>query len=191
MHPVLRAIITHFMMGYDHYFVDGNGRTARALFYWVALKNGLWLLEFVAISRILRDAPAQYARAYLYTETDDGDATYFVVHQLGVIQRSIDDLHAYLERKTREIQQARELAEGLNLNHRQLAVIEGCLKDAGLRITARSHATSHAVTLATSRSDLRRLASLGLLVSSLEGRSEVWRPVPGFISVVESVRRQR
>ncbi|WP_340120785.1 Fic family protein [Methylobacter svalbardensis] len=32
IHPVIRAIILHFMIGYDHPFVDGNGRTARALY---------------------------------------------------------------------------------------------------------------------------------------------------------------
>ncbi|MHB8920617.1 MAG: Fic family protein [Halothiobacillus sp.] len=34
IHPVVRAILLHFMLAYDHPFVEGNGRTARALFYW-------------------------------------------------------------------------------------------------------------------------------------------------------------
>ena len=32
MHPVVRAVLIHFWIGHDHPFVDGNGRTARALF---------------------------------------------------------------------------------------------------------------------------------------------------------------
>lgn len=40
IHPILRGIIIHFLIGYMHPFVDGNGRTARALFYWYA---PLWL----------------------------------------------------------------------------------------------------------------------------------------------------
>ena len=72
LHPVARAILTHFMVGYDHCSVDGNRRTARALFYWVALREGHWLIEFLSISRLLIEAPAQYARAYLNTETDAG-----------------------------------------------------------------------------------------------------------------------
>lgn len=191
MHPVLRAIIAHFMVGYDHYFTDGNGRTARALFYWVALKNGLWLMEFVAISRILRDAPARYARAYLHTESDDGDLTYFVLHQLGVIQRSIDDLHEYLTRKAREVHEARQLVSGLSLNHRQIAVVEGSLRDPSLVATASSHAASHGVALATARSDLRSLTELGLLESHHRGRAEVWRPVPDLVAVLEERRFQR
>ena len=70
------------MVGYDHPFADGNGRTARALFYWSMLRSGYWLAEFISISHILRKAPAQYGRAYLFTETDGGDTTYFLIHQL-------------------------------------------------------------------------------------------------------------
>ena len=33
LHPVIRAIALHFQIGYDHPFCDGNGRTARTLFY--------------------------------------------------------------------------------------------------------------------------------------------------------------
>ena len=39
IHPIIRGIIIHFMIAYMHPFVDGNGRTARALFYWYMLKQ--------------------------------------------------------------------------------------------------------------------------------------------------------
>jgi hypothetical protein len=75
VHPVLRAILLHFMIGYDHPFADGNGRTARALFYWSMARSGYWLMEYTSISHILRKAPARYMRAYLHTETDKNDTT--------------------------------------------------------------------------------------------------------------------
>ncbi len=40
VHPVIRFIILHFWLAYDHPFVDGNGRVARALFYWSMLHHG-------------------------------------------------------------------------------------------------------------------------------------------------------
>jgi len=40
IHPAIRAMILHFWLAYDHPFVDGNGRTARALFYWAMLRPG-------------------------------------------------------------------------------------------------------------------------------------------------------
>ena len=33
IHPIIKAIILHFMIAYIHPFDDGNGRTARAIFY--------------------------------------------------------------------------------------------------------------------------------------------------------------
>ncbi len=109
LHPVLRAIILHFLLAYDYPFEDGNGRTARALFYWSMLKQGYWAMEFISISRILKSAPAKYTCAYLYTETDDNDVTYFIVHQLEVINRAISDLLVYLKKKSTEIKTVEHL----------------------------------------------------------------------------------
>ena len=81
VHPVVRAILIHFMIGYDHPFVDGNGRTARALFYWSMLRSGFWMTEYFSISSILRKAPSQYVRSYLHTESDDGDTTLEAGHE--------------------------------------------------------------------------------------------------------------
>ena len=53
IHPIVKGCIIHFMIGYIHPFVDGNGRTARALFYWYLLKNGYWLTEYLSISRVI------------------------------------------------------------------------------------------------------------------------------------------
>jgi Fic family protein len=89
IHPVIRSIILHFWLAYDHPFVDGNGRVARALFYWSMLRSGFWLFEFISISQIIRSHPAKYGRAFLYTETDDNDLTYFIIYHLEVIMRAI------------------------------------------------------------------------------------------------------
>ena len=62
LHPVIRSIVLHFWLGYDHYFEDGNGRTARAVFYWAMLSQGYWVTEFLTISTILRKAPVRYAQ---------------------------------------------------------------------------------------------------------------------------------
>ena len=78
LHPVIRAIVLHFWLAYDHPFADGNGRTARALFYWAMLRQGYWIFEFLSISPFLKRTPEQYARAFLYAETDESDATYFI-----------------------------------------------------------------------------------------------------------------
>ncbi|HTR72643.1 MAG TPA: Fic family protein, partial [Solirubrobacteraceae bacterium] len=109
IHPVLRAILLHFWLAYDHPFEDGNGRTARALFYWYMRTHGYWLVEYLSISRILRRAPARYSRSYLYTESDGRDTTYFIVYQLEVLQRAIEQLHGYLQKRIHEVRNIERL----------------------------------------------------------------------------------
>lgn len=176
LHPVVRAILVHFWLAYDHPFADGNGRTARALFYWTMLRQGYWLVEFLSISRILRKAPAQYDRSFLYTETDDGDTTYFVLYQLHVICRAIDELHEFLRRKMREVRQAEELLRGLRLNPRQLALVGRALRNPDTRYTFKTHMLSHLIVYETARSDLLELVRLGFLDQSQVGRQFVFHP---------------
>ena len=163
--PVVRAILLHFWLAYDHPFVDGNGRTARALFYWSMLRQGFWLAEYLSISTILRRGPARYGRAFLYTETDGNDLTYFVLNQLDVLERAIDGLEQYVDRKTRELREARALlAPGAEFNHRQAALLHHALRSPGQTYTVRSHRTSHGISTLTARKDLLDLEARGLLV---------------------------
>ncbi len=69
MHPVLRGIFLHFWLAYDHPLEDGIGSTARSLFYWYLREHGYWLIEYLSISRILRQTPTRYLRSFLLTET--------------------------------------------------------------------------------------------------------------------------
>ena len=175
MHPAVRAIILHFWLAYDHPFVDGNGRTARALFYWSMLRSGYWLFEFISISTILRKAPAQYGRSFLYTETDDNDLTYFLVAQTEVISRSIDELHRYIERKAAQLRQAEQDIQALALfNHRQVALIRHALDNPGQRYTIAGHQQSHNVAYQTARTDLLDLAERGVLKMGKKGRAMIF-----------------
>lgn len=174
-HPLIKAILLHFWLAYDHPFFDGNGRTARALFYWSALRAGYWVLQFVSISRIIQQGPIRYGRAFLHSESDDGDMTYFLQHQLDTIGRSLEDLLIYVEKKARESHAAEQAAHGLpSLNHRQLALLGHALRHSGFWYTYESHANSHDVVRQTARTDLIPLANLGLLDRKKAGRKIVF-----------------
>ncbi|MFI0812746.1 Fic family protein [Streptomyces echinatus] len=177
--PVLRAITVHFMIGYDHPFEDGNGRTARALFYWSMLNQGYWLTEYVAISPILKNAPSRYAHSYLYSEDDENDLTYFHLYQLGVLQRSISQLHEYLFKKAEEVRELQRSISGAQklFNHRQIALLNHALKNPGASVTAQSHMASHNIVYETARQDLIALENNGLLQKNRAGRSFIWTPV--------------
>jgi Fic family protein len=179
VHPVLRAILLHFWLAYDHPFEDGNGRTSRILFFWAMQSRDYWLAEYLPISRFIRNAPAKYAKAFMETETDGGDTTYFLIHQLEVIERAIDDLHVYLKRKVAEVRNVEKLLQGTDdLNGRQLALLTDAIRHPDVRHTFASHSKSHRVTHETARTDLRHLVERGLLIQRRGGRKHLFEPPP-------------
>jgi Fic family protein len=179
IHPVARAILLHFWLAYDHPFEDGNGRTARILFFWAMQRRGYWLIEYLPISPILRKAPALYTRAFMETETDGGDTTYFLIHQLKTIERALSEHDAYLQRKIAEVRSLERLLQDTDgLNHRQLALLTDAVRHPDSVYSFDSHAASHRVTHETARSDLSHLVDRGLLTRRRKGRRHVFDPVP-------------
>lgn len=192
MHPVIRAILLHFWLAYDHPFEDGNGRTARALFYWHMRTRGYWLVEYLSISRILKDAPTQYTKAFLLTETDERDATYFVIYQLEVIERAVKELRAYLRRKIKEVRDVESLLKGSgNFNHRQLALLGDALRAPDATYSFKAHAASYGVTHETARTDLLRLMDHGLLERRKQGRGFLFTPAEDLAERLRGDRWQR
>ncbi len=177
-HPVVKAIILHFWLAYDHPFVDGNGRTARALFYWYTLRHGFWLFEYLSISQVLVKAPAKYSRSFLYTETDENDLNYFIHYQLEVIQTSIEKLHDYIEHKSSQVNAIKGALRKLRipLNHRQEGLIEKAAREPNATFTVSSHRKSHRIAYGTARSDLLQLEELEFLESQKTGKTHLFYP---------------
>lgn len=177
IHPVVRAIILHFQIGHDHPFVDGNGRTARALFYWLMLKNGYWLAEYVSISGIVLRSATNYKRAFLYAETDDGDLTYFILHQLKTLARAVKEVRDYLDARARQIQNIRPALRKLRgLNPRQIAFLEYALKHASRGYSVSEHQVYHGVVARTARTDLHDLVRQNYLEIRPQGKTHFFYP---------------
>ncbi|MFQ5482049.1 MAG: Fic family protein [Nitrospinaceae bacterium] len=193
--PAVKAIILHFMLAYDHPFEDGNGRTARALFYWMCFQKGYELIEFLSISRTLKKEPGQYKRAYLYTETDDNDLTYFLLHQLAVINKELVALHEFLEKESKALEETEKLLEGRfrlekTLNPRQVALIKHALKRPGARYTIQEHMTFHGVTYQTARTDLLELASQNLLDKFKKGKTFIFEAPSNLRDRIMTVKNE-
>jgi Fic family protein len=177
VHPVLRAIILHFWLAYDHPFVDGNGRCARAIFYWYMLRSKYWLAEYISISEVIYRAPVKYYRSFLYTETDDNDLTYFILYHLQAVKLAVQELHEYIGHKADELRRMeKQLRLTENLNHRQRALLSHALRHPEARYTFESHQRSHGVVYQTARTDLLALRDIGLLEAGKVGRTWYFSP---------------
>ncbi len=163
IHPVLKAIVLHFMLAYEHPFVDGNGRTARALFYWAMINEGYWLAEFISISQVIKRAPVKYGKAFLHTETDDNDLTYFILYHLEILKNAITELHEYLAEKMEGIKSAEDLLHGTKklrkkLNIRQVALLKHALSHPNYIYSINEYQHSYGIAYETARKDLMQMS---------------------------------
>jgi len=180
LHPVIMGILLHFALAYDHPFIDGNGRTARAIFYWYMARRGYWLMEYLSISNILLESPAQYAKSFLYSESDDNDMTYFITYQLRVIQKAIEKLHRSLRRKMNQVPETEQLLIGnqnlfASLNHRQIALLNHGLRNDGVNYSIETHKNLNNISYQTARTDLLNMVDFGLLEKLKIGRAFLFR----------------
>jgi Fic family protein len=163
IHPIIKACIIHFMIGFIHPFVDGNGRTARALFYWYLLKNGYWLTEYLSISRLIVKSKSQYSRSFQYTEIDENDLTYFFDYKIKTMQLAYDDLRAYIQRKIKEKRTALVFNKIKDINERQALIIKWLVEEPNLLFSVKEIETRFTISNQTARTDLTDLAEKGYL----------------------------
>lgn len=163
IHPIIRGIIIHFMVAYVHPFADGNGRTARALFYWYMLKQGYWLTEYLSISRVIAKSKKSYEKAFLYTEADGMDMGYFVAYNMRVLQQSFKQLQDYIKRKQEEKRAANSFLRIGNINARQAQIIKMFADDSNLVVTIADLQAKFLVSPTTAKADVVGLMNMGLL----------------------------
>lgn len=163
IHPIIRGIIIHFMIAYMHPFVDGNGRTARALFYWYMLKQKYWLTEYLSISRVIAKSKKSYEKSFLYTEVDNNDIGYFVAYNLRVLGLSFKQLQGYLKRKQEEKKAANTFLQLGDINDRQAQIIKMFVDNPKEVITVKDIQTKFFISATTAKVDIMGLVNRELI----------------------------
>lgn len=190
IHPIIKAIFLHFMIGYEHPFADGNGRTARAIFYWYMLKSGYDYFEYISISKLLKEAPKQYGLSFLYSEIDDNDLTYFIDYQLDIILRAIDELMKYLEKKSREFEEVNLLLNsskiGASLNFIQKDILKKAIKSPARIFTSKEIAHEYDKSLNSARKYLNELVEYKTLAIIKNGKMKEYIALS---NIIEELKR--
>ena len=186
IHPLIKACILHFMIGFIHPFVDGNGRTARAVFYWYLLKEGYWLTEYLSISRMIKQSKGQYEKAYLYTEADDYDLTYFLTYQFKVLHKAYEALRHYLRTKQKEAYQAAHLLKISGVNERMAKLLKLFYDEPERILTIKEVEHRFQVSNYTARTDLKALVNMGFLeVINVNQKKQNFVRSPHFLHLLE------
>ena len=163
IHPIIRGIIVHFMLAFMHPFVDGNGRTARALFYWYMLKEGYKLTEYMSISRVIAKSKENYEKSFRYVENDGNDMGYFVAYNLKALETSFQQLREYIQRKQQEKKAASTFMMAGNINYRQAIVLQRLKDEPDTIFTVKDVQEQFSVSSMTARKDLADLVQQGYL----------------------------
>ena len=163
IHPIIRGIIVHFMLAFMHPFADGNGRTARALFYWYMLKEKYWLTEYMSISRVIAKSKPSYEKSFRYVENDGNDIGYFVAYNLRALDISFQQLTDYIQRKQREKKAATSFMIAGNINYRQAMILQRLKEEPNTIMTVKDVQEQFSVSSMTARKDLTDLVQQGYL----------------------------
>lgn len=163
IHPIIKAVVLHFMIAYIHPFVDGNGRTARAMFYWYMLKKGYWLTEYLSISRIIYKSKASYEKAYQYAEADECDMGYFLTYHLRVLELAFKELKTYIEKKILQKQRNIDILHISGLNDRQSTIVAWLRENRNMVLTVKELETRFGVSHPTAKQDMDGLVERGFV----------------------------
>lgn len=180
IHPIIKASIIHFMIGFIHPFLDGNGRTARALFYWFLLRKGYSMIGDISISRVILESRTQYDKAFLKTEYDENDINYFISYSIKNIRIAFEKLTKYRDKKLAERQRSYAITYELikkGLNQRQADLIGYLYWKENSNMTLNSYAEKNDIVRQTAKKDLIELIKLNLLTENTLSKPFIYKLV--------------
>ena len=188
IHPIIKATIIHFFISYLHPFVDGNGRTARALFHWYMLKSGYWLVEYMSISRIIYKTKSSYENSFLFTEADENDMGYFINYNLTALDKAFEELKKYIAKKTAQQQDQNRLLKIGGINQRQAEILYMFLKDEDTILTVKDITSKVLASPTTVKQDLISLINRGLVREfSFNKKKNGYMRGPKYSEMIESL----
>ena len=159
--PVLQAGIAHYEFVRIHPFVDGNGRTARALATLLLYKRGFDTKRFFALEEYYNVDRQSYYGA-LAAADQSGDLTEWLEYFVQGIAVEMVRLEQRITALGQIVRQAPGTeAAALGLNSRQIRALEFLLREP--RLTTALYVQLNRVSRATAQRDLADLVARGLL----------------------------
>lgn len=140
---IIQALAAHYHLAAMHPFLDGNGRTARAVESLLLKREGLKDLNFIAMSNYYHDEKRRYLEVLSEVRKQNYDLTAFLLFGLdGIISQSAallelitENLKVYLFKKTvKELFGGDLFPRRRAIHDRQIAILEILLKENNFEI---------------------------------------------------------
>ena len=158
-HPLLKGILIHYFISYVHPFFDGNGRTARALFYFKSIKNQLNYVELLSVSAYLRTHGKQYEKSFEKVKDNEFDLTYFLDFCLDSISSALKEV----ARKVNYLLRMTDLKERFNLSQTQVGLMQRMALHKFRTIDIEAYAQKISKSREFARQELKSLLELNLV----------------------------
>lgn len=167
--PLIKACVAHFYFVYVHPFIDGNGRTARALSYMILLQAGYDFFRYFSISGVIAEERSKYYKAIKDVEDDGYDMTYFIDYSIGMLARTVKKMEDRLVNKVVMEERLNQLKTS-GANDRLIAGAEWLLKSPNNSVTIKAWEQKFGVVTETARQDLFKLEEAGIVKRKLVKR---------------------
>ena len=109
-------------------------------------------------------------QAYIHTESDELDLTYFIYHQVDVVTKAVDALQKHIESKKGEFYQFMEWIDksplSKKLKRAQLELLKDAIKEPGKIFTSKQVSADFDINENTARTYLNGLVDEDLLIST-------------------------
>ncbi len=125
MHAIFRAAITHYQLVYIHPFIEGNGRTARAMATLVLYTTGYDFKRFFSIEQYFdSDVEAYYQALLSVQQNPTHDMTYWLEYFCYGLALEIDKIRSQVQRLSKDLKMKNQLGQQVALTERQLILLE-------------------------------------------------------------------
>jgi Fic family protein len=183
-HPFVKAVILHFWIWYLHPFCDWNGRTARTLFYWYLLKKWYWGFSYIPISKVIKQSKKQYSDAYIYTEQDNNDLTYFLVYIANKTKQAFLEFEKYVDEKRNKQKTIFWELNHLFLNDRQNKLLAYFLENTKGYTNNSIHKNYYWIAINTAKTDLELLFYKWFLKKEKQWKYVNYYPVEDLVNLI-------
>ncbi len=166
IHGLIKGILFHYFIAYIHPFFDGNGRTARTLFYFKMIKNDLKFVELLSISANLKEHGKRYERSFELVKEHDLDMTFFIDFCLDSLIAALEEV----EIKVNYLMNFSSLESSMGINPNQVSLLQRMALNKYRPFTIEEYAKDIGKSREIARRELKGLLKKGLLKEEKKGK---------------------